>query len=71
MNNINYSDWVGKQVSKTALNRKPTPKPFKSGNKCNTVKGVTINPYSNKVGFIFEEDDSIVDAHICELVYKH
>lgn len=56
-----YISWVGKRVSK----RK---KPFKSGNKTNTVSGITINPNTGKHAFVFEEDDSIVDANICEII---
>lgn len=72
---IVYAGWVGKKVQKAALNRKhakggkpSSPKPFKSRLRENTVKAVTINPHTNKPAFTFVEDDSIVDAYICELV---
>ena len=45
--------------------RKRSGKPFKSGNKINTVKGEAINPYTEKPGYIFYEDNSIVNQEIC------
>lgn len=39
---------------------------FKSGSKVNTIKGLSVNPNTNKVGLTFNEDDSIVDAYTCE-----
>lgn len=68
-NDKNYSEWIGKKVSKSALTNK-SPKPFKSGSISNTVKEVSINPNTGRLGFLFEEDDSIVDCHICELSVK-
>lgn len=66
---IDYSIWVGKRVSKTALHKKPTqPKPFKSGLLKNTVKSLTINPNTNKPAFTFVEDESVVDCYICAVV---
>ena len=52
---------IGKQVFKTSK------KPFKSKNLYNTVKGITVNPHTKYQAFTFEEDDSIVDCHICKL----
>ena len=51
---------VGDKVSKLS------GKPFKSGDKVNTVKEFTINPNTQKIALTFIEDDSIVDAYICE-----
>ena len=68
MKTIDYSTWVGQRVFKYRKTR--TPKPFKSGHQVNTVKGITVNPNTQKVAFIFEEDDSIVDAHICQVETK-
>ena len=48
--------------------KKISRKPFKSGNKINTIKGEGINPYTGKVAYIFEEDESIVDKYKCEIV---
>lgn len=62
-----YQDWIGQKVSKTAIGKGQSPKPFKSGNKINTISGLTINPHTGKDAFTFEEDDSIVDCYICEI----
>ncbi len=56
------SSYIGKRVAKKS-NR-----PFQSGSKINTVKGVTVNPHTSKTAFSFEEDESVVDAHICSVV---
>lgn len=47
---------VGKQVYK------PSGKPFKSGEKVNTVTGVVEHPYTDHLAFTFEEDDSAVEC---------
>jgi hypothetical protein len=41
---------------------KKSGKPFKSQNKINTIKEITINPNTNLEAFSFEEDESIVDV---------
>jgi hypothetical protein len=41
-------------------------KPFKSGHKINTVKGLTCNPNTECLAYTFIEDDSIVDCKQCE-----
>lgn len=61
-NRNNYSEWIGKSVVKKS------GKPFKSGNKVNTVIDVVVNPNTNRVAFVFSDDYSVVDAHICVLV---
>ncbi len=50
--------------------KKISRKPFKSGEKINTVKGETTNPYTGRESYIFEEDDSIVEKRMCEIVKK-
>lgn len=57
----NYEDAIGLQVYKKSK------KPFKSKNIYNTVKSVTVNPHTGREAFDFEEDSSIVDAHLCHL----
>jgi hypothetical protein len=47
---------------------KPSGKPFKSGLKHNTVKELVTNPNTGKIAYSFNEDNSIVDVHQCELV---
>lgn len=62
MTNIEqYTDFIGKQVMKKQ-------KPFKSGNRINTVKGVINHPILNRPAFVFEEDDSYVECNRCRLV---
>jgi len=61
--------WIGLKVQKKGKTRKErSPKPFKSGFKTNTVKGVTINPNTGKPAFTFIEDESVVDADLCVAV---
>ena len=52
---------IGKSVVKKS------GKPFKSGSKVNTVKGLVENPHTGLEAFSFKEDDSIVDIRQCEL----
>lgn len=47
---------------------KNSGKPFKSGHKINTVKGLTCNPNTNLLAYTFIEDESIVD---CEQVKEY
>lgn len=61
---MNYDNFIGKRVHKSS------GKPFKSGNKINTVKGVVIHPFKHKVkkdiyAFTFVEDDSVVECEKC------
>lgn len=55
---LEYVNMIGKKVKKAN-------KPFKSGNKENTVKGIIINQQINRLAFIFEEDDSNVECWRC------
>lgn len=55
---------IGQQVYKKSK------KPFKSKNIYNTVASVTVNPHTKRKAFTFEEDESIVDAHICNIRKK-
>jgi hypothetical protein len=50
-----WESWVGKTVIKHSR------KPFKSTFQTGRVKGITINPYSKKKGFLMD-DGSIVDC---------
>lgn len=61
--NEDWPTWIGQKVYK-----RRSGKPFKSGNKENTVKSFTINPNTMKFAFTFEEDESIVDAFILRIV---
>jgi hypothetical protein len=51
---------IGTKVFKTS------GKPFKSGSKINTIRGITINPKTGYPAYTFHDDDSIVDARTCE-----
>ena len=61
-----YISFIGKRVSKSKPNGKE-PKPFKSGFKINTVKGIIDHPILNVPAFTFEEDDSYVKCSTCFL----
>lgn len=54
---------IGKKVCKPL-----SGKPFKSGSKINTVKGIIKHPILNIPAFTFNEDDSYVECRRCEEV---
>lgn len=58
-----YSILIGKRVKKAS--KSPTPKPFKSGEKVNTVKGIIDHPILHIPAFTFVEDDSYVECRRC------
>lgn len=58
-----YEKNVGKRVCKDK-----SDKPFKSGFKVNTVKGVIDHPILHVPAYTFEEDDSYVECRRCEVV---
>ena len=58
-----YYSYIGKQVAKKSK------KPFKSGEKVNTVTGVTINEQTGNPAFTFEEDDSNVECFRCTDIF--
>lgn len=47
------------------LVKKQSDKPFKSGNKRNTIAGYTNNPHTNESAYTFAEDDSVVNCDRC------
>lgn len=47
---------------------KPSKKPFKSGEKINTVKGFVTHPITGNEALTFYEDDSIVEVRMCKKV---
>ncbi len=63
---MEYSEFIGKRVSK--LRGIKEPKPFKSGLKANTVKGVITHPILKIPAFTFMEDDSYVECRRCVVV---
>lgn len=50
---------IGQQVVKRS------GKPFKSGAKIGTVKGLTVHPTTQRACFTFEEDDTYVECGRC------
>lgn len=56
----NYLTWMGKEI------KKRSNKPFKNGEKVDTVLGLIYNEQSEKIAF--ELSNSIVDCDKCELV---
>lgn len=53
---------IGKRVIKGS------GRPFKSGQKINTVKGIIDHPKLHIPCFTFNEDESIVEIRRCEIV---
>jgi hypothetical protein len=47
---------------------KPSGKPFKSGNKVNTVIGTRVHQITGRLCFVFMEDDSHVECFRCETI---
>lgn len=60
-----YASFIGKKVRKKSRGE---PKPFKSGNKVNTVTNIVEHPYLKIPAFTFAEDDSVVECRRCEAV---
>jgi hypothetical protein len=59
---------VGQKVWKNPkTTSKFQPKPFKSGSKVNTVKGVVVHEQTGSLGFTFVEDESVVECGRCSL----
>lgn len=65
---MNYADMIGKKVAKIRKRKYAAPKPFKSGLKANTVKGIVNHPILNIPAFTFIEDDSYVECRRCKVV---
>ena len=68
----NYQEWIGKRVRKargrsSEPNLDREPKPFKSGLKENTVKGLTEHPVLGSPALTFVEDESVVECKRCHL----
>jgi hypothetical protein len=57
----NPDNYIGRRVAKKQ-------KPFKSGNKENTIKGIVNPPTLNVPCFTFEEDESYVECSRCNLL---
>ena len=59
---MNAKHMIGLKCKKVSRPKHSSPKPFKSGLKVNTIKGLIINPHTNNPAFTFEEDDTYVDC---------
>lgn len=63
---------VGRRVRKTSglkTDGSPKePKPFKSGRKVNTIKGVIEHPIVGGPAYTFEEDESYVATRSCTVL---
>jgi hypothetical protein len=55
---------IGMKTHKTSKEG-TVPKPFKSGLKTNTIKGVIEHPELKIPAYTFEEDDSYVECRRC------
>lgn len=63
-----WNTMVGKRVWKNPkTTSKFQPKPFKSGNKVNTVKAIVVHEQTGRPGFSFLEDDSVVECFRCSI----
>ena len=53
--------------------KKKSGKPFKSGKKVNSVKGIVTNEKDpqKRNAYIFYDDDSVVNTDICEIITKN
>lgn len=56
----------GTKVQKVVMKSGTEPKPFKSGLKVNTIKGIVPHPFlKGEMAYTFEEDDSFVECRRC------
>lgn len=67
------SENIGKKVKKKSINNDDLyqSKPFKSGKKINTVKGIIMHPILFIPAYIFEEDESYVECRRCKVVEEN
>jgi len=59
---------IGKRVCKATQRKYGNGKPFRSGNKVNTIKGVIMHPIMHIPSYTFVEDDSYVECRRCVIV---
>lgn len=57
-----WREWIGLRVRKAKTR-------FKSRLHVNTVRDVTVSPYTGRPAFQFEEDNSIVECRVCHMAY--
>jgi hypothetical protein len=65
-----YEGYVGRKCTKKSINGdiRYNPKPFKSGAKTNTIKGIINHPHLNVPAYVFYEDDSYVECRRVEIL---
>jgi hypothetical protein len=68
-----YEIYIGKKCKKKSISAKVgsnpyQSKPFKSGGKINTIKGVVMHPHLNKPAYTFHEDSSYVECRRIEIL---
>lgn len=65
-----YEGYVGRKCTKKSINglKHYKVKPFKSGAKINTIKGVINHPHLNIPAYVFHEDDSYVECRRVEIL---
>lgn len=60
---------INKRVEKCSIGRQEeNGKPFKSGQKINTVKNIIIHPILETFAYTFHEDDSYVECRRCKVI---
>jgi hypothetical protein len=65
---VKFQEMIGKVVWKNhKTTSKTQPKPFKSGNKLNTVKGIVPHNITGYPSFTFLEDGSMVECFRCSI----
>lgn len=69
---MDYEKNIGKRVCKGSISKQePNNKPFKSGLKINTIKGIINHPTLNIPAYTFEEDDSYVECRRCIVINSY
>ena len=65
-----FTENIGKQVKKKSINNDDSyqAKPFKSGKKVNTIKGVITHPILFIPAYTFNEDESYVECRRCKII---
>lgn len=67
-----WQSMIGQRVWKNPrTDSKFEPKPFKSGFKVNTVKGVVQHDHTPHLAFVFNEDESQVECWRCSIAPDH
>lgn len=73
---MKFEDNIGKRVTKREIRFNPKKaketiqKPFKSGLKTNTIKGIVPHPILGIPAYTFEEDDSYVECRRCRVIFE-